>query len=1008
MSELIGGYNANPNLKRAGIKIEWTEDQVKEYVKCSEDPTYFALNYIKIVNVDQGLVPFNMWNFQRDMLSTFHKNRFVVCKMPRQVGKCFDTNTIVTIRDKRYNKVFDITIGDFYGLVRKESRSNFTEENRTTEQNVQGQSGKFGLCEMSLLRNEGARFDESYISSSQNSPKRICEKIFFALSKLFANTIGKNYGREESSISTWGKIFSFFEKIFKREPQCRNYERKSKEEQIRKESRYHKNRILDEEDQRRYDRSTETSFRKTNDIFFEKMYRKIWSRRGRENLEIASRKMDEIIQKKQLFQNFTKLISKYNEYLQIKFSLLCGMVPRRYAGISEQRVQTKTIGWNNDFTRFFGFEQNENNRVRWRLLAFKQDSKSQKRGRKNQKNTSKWFSIIESQRSRIQEESETNYSRLHKLPKLSDNITRKFIESFELQNYEVLSDTGFVSMSYIHKTIPYIKWKIVLDSGETLYCADDHIIFDDNLNEIFVKDCIPNQTKIMTKNGYSLVKQCYSLGMTENMYDLSIDSENHRFYTNGILSHNSTTIIAYLLHQIIFRDNTSVAMLANKGSTARELLSRLQLAYENLPLWLQQGISTWNKGNIELENGSKVIAASTSSSAIRGGAYNILFLDEYAFVPNNQADQFFTSVYPTITSGKTSQVLVVSTPNGLNHFYRMWSDATNKRSNYIPLEIHWSMVPGRDEKWKQETIRNTSLDQFRQEFETEFIGSSNTLISGAKLKTLVFNTPVRQDGQLDIHEEPQRGHTYVMTVDVSRGQGMDYSAYSVIDVTTVPYKQVAKFRDKDLSPLIFPTMIHGVATYYNEAYVLVEINDIGQQIADILHHELEYDNLVKITSKPRQGQQMSLGHTKKVQMGVKTSIATKRIGCSNLKTLIESDKLLIMDSDTIMELMTFVAQRESFAAEEGSHDDLAMTLVIFAWFIAQRHFREGLTNDIRTILQQEQLNIMQDDIVPFGDIDDGISEGENIDDVTRTWLEERRIKAPLDSYEYDWTGKLGR
>jgi hypothetical protein len=1008
MSENIGGYNANPNLKRSGVKIEWTEDQVKEYVKCSEDPLYFALNHMKIVSVDKGLVPFKMWDFQKNMLTTFHQNRFVVCKMPRQVGKCFVINTIVTIKDKRSNEIFDMTIGDFYELVREESRSSFTEEDRRTERIVQGQGGKSGLREMSLLRNEVARFDESYISSSQNASERICQKLFIALSKLFTSTIGKSYWGEKPGLSTRWKIFSIFKEIYKRESQCRDYERKSKEEQIRKESRYHENRILVEKNQWRYDRSTETSFRETNDIFFEKMYREIWSRRGRENLEIASRKMAEIIQKKQLFQNFTKLISEYNEYLQIKFSLLCGMVQRRYAGVSEQRVQTKTIGWNNDFTRFFGFEQKENNRVRWRLLAFKQDSESQKRGRKNQENTSKWFSIIESQRSRLQKESESNYSGLHQFPKLSDNITRKFIESFELHNYEVLSDSGFVPISHIHKTIPYRKWKIVLDSGESLYCADDHIVFDDNLNEIFVKDCIPNQTKIMTKNGYSLVKQCYSLDTTENMYDLSIDSEDHRFYTNGILSHNSTTIIAYLLHQIIFRDNTSVAMLANKGSTARELLGRLQLSYENLPLWLQQGINTWNKGNIELENGSKVIAASTSSSAIRGGAYKILFLDEYAFVPNNQADQFFTSVYPTISSGKTSQVLIVSTPNGLNHFYRMWSDASNKRSNYIPLEVHWSEVPGRDEKWKKETIRNTSIDQFRQEFETEFIGSSNTLISGVKLKTLVFNNPVRKDGQLDIHEEPQRGHTYVMTVDVSRGQGMDYSAYSVIDVTTVPYKQVAKFRDKDLSPLIFPTMIHNVATYYNTAYVLVEINDIGQQIADIMHHELEYDNLVKITSKPRQGQQMSLGHTKKIQLGVKTSISTKRIGCSNLKTLIESDKLLIMDSDTIMELMTFVAHRESFAAEEGSHDDLAMTLVLFAWFIAQRHFREGLNNDIRTILQQEQLNVMQEDIVPFGDIDDGINEVETMDELTRTWLEERRIKAPLDSFEYDWTGKLGR
>lgn len=469
----------------------------------------------------------------------------------------------------------------------------------------------------------------------------------------------------------------------------------------------------------------------------------------------------------------------------------------------------------------------------------------------------------------------------------------------------------------------------------------------------------------------------------------------------------STTIIAYLLHQILFRDNTSVAMLANKGSTARELLSRLQLAYENLPIWLQQGIVTWNKGNIELENGSKVLAAATSSSAVRGGSYNILFLDEYAFVPNNQADQFFNSVYPTISSGKTSQVLVVSTPNGLNHFYRMWSDATSKRSNYVPIEVHWSQVPGRDERWKEETIRNTSLDQFRVEFETEFVGSSHTLISSSKLKTLVFNNPIRQDNKLDILEEPQKDHTYVVTVDVSRGQGLDYSAFSIMDVTSIPYKQVAKYRDKEISPLLYPTLIFNAATAYNNAYILVEINDIGQQIADILHHELEYENLVKIQIKPRQGQQMSYGHTKKIQFGVKTSVATKRIGCSNLKTLVESDKLLINDADTIMELMTFVASRESFAAEEGSHDDLAMTLVLFAWFIAQRNFRESLNGDIRSVLQREQLNIAQEDLVPFGVIDDGINDRDmELADIERQWLEERKLKAPLDSYDYDWRGRF--
>lgn len=471
----------------------------------------------------------------------------------------------------------------------------------------------------------------------------------------------------------------------------------------------------------------------------------------------------------------------------------------------------------------------------------------------------------------------------------------------------------------------------------------------------------------------------------------------------------STTIIAYLIHQLIFRmgedeaDRTNIAILANKGATARELMGRLQLAYENLPGWMQQGVVTWNKGNIELENGSKAMAASTSSSAVRGNSFNIIFLDEFAFVPNNQADQFFNSVYPTISSGKTTKVLMVSTPNGLNKFYRMWKDAVDKRSTYVPVEVHWSMVPGRDEKWKEETIRNTSEEQFRQEFETEFIGSSNTLISAAKLRSLAFSNPIEQENGLDIYEKPKEGHAYAIMVDVSRGQGLDYSAFSVIDVTSIPYRQVAKYRDNNVAPLLYPTIIFGVGKKYNDAFVLVEISDIGQQVADILHYELEYDNLVKIQSKPKMGQQISAGHIKKIAFGLKTSVATKRIGCSNLKTMIESDKLIVQDPDTIMELTTFVAHRESFAAEEGNHDDLAMTLVFFGWFVAQRNFKEAMDNDIRKVLQEEQLNIMDEDMIPFGMMDDGV---ENYDDererMFEKWKQSRERLYPLDSHNYDW------
>ena len=282
----------------------------------------------------------------------------------------------------------------------------------------------------------------------------------------------------------------------------------------------------------------------------------------------------------------------------------------------------------------------------------------------------------------------------------------------------------------------------------------------------------------------------------------------------------STTMISYLLHYTLFNQSVSVAILANKLATARELLSRLKLAYEYLPKWMQQGIIEWNKGSIELENGSKILASATSSSAVRGGSFNMIFLDEFAYVPENVADEFFSSVYPTISSGKTTKVLMVSTPKGLNMFYRFWSDAEHGRNEYVPIEVHWSAVPGRDEKWKQQTIANTSQEQFATEFECDFIGSVHTLISTSKLKSMAYKDPVYDDGEgLLVYEEPKEDHLYVMTVDTARGQGNDYSAFSVFDATQMPYKVVATYRSNNIAPMLYPNIINAVGKKYNTAHV---------------------------------------------------------------------------------------------------------------------------------------------------------------------------------------------
>ena len=451
-------------------------------------------------------------------------------------------------------------------------------------------------------------------------------------------------------------------------------------------------------------------------------------------------------------------------------------------------------------------------------------------------------------------------------------------------------------------------------------------------------------------------------------------------------SGKSTTIIAYLLHQVVFNDNINVAILANKSSTARDLLGRLQLAYENLPKWLQQGVLNWNKGSLELENGSKIMAAATSSSAIRGGSFNIIFLDEFAFIPANISEQFFSSVYPTISSGKKSKVMIVSTPHGMNMFYKLWNDAEHKRNDYVPIEVHWSEVPGRDDKWKEETIRNTSEAQFATEFECEFVGSVDTLINPSKIRVLSHNNPIVSNAGLDLYERPEKGKDYVITVDVARGTVKDYSAFVVFDVTQMPYKIVAKFRDNEIKPLLFPHTIEKIARQYNNAHICVEVNDIGHQVADALQFELEYTNLLMCMMKGRAGQILGGGFSKRgAQLGVRMTKQVKRIGCQNLKTLIESDKVLVPDFHIIQELSTFIRKGSSWQAEDGANDDLVMCLVIFAWLSNQRYFKEMTDQDVRARLYEEQANAIEQDMAPFGFMSDGLEEEYIQDDSGEVW-----------------------
>lgn len=554
--------------------------------------------------------------------------------------------------------------------------------------------------------------------------------------------------------------------------------------------------------------------------------------------------------------------------------------------------------------------------------------------------------------------------------KLSDDTERKFIETFDLDEWEVESDSGWVSISSISKTVEYQIWEIETESGKILKCADTHIIFTENHEEIYAKDCIPNKTKIYTKDGLEIVTSVVQYNEYENMYDMEVDHQDHRFYTNDILSHNSITTIAYLIWVINFHSTQSVALLANKGITAKGLLKKLQESYEHIPLWMQQGVIEWNKHSLELENGSKIVADSTSSSAGRSGSHNIVVLDEFAFVPTALADDFLKSIAPTISSGANTKLLVISTPQGHNMFYKMWTHAIEKINNFVPFEIHWSNVPGRDEKWKDAQVKLLgSQEAFDQEFNCEFLGAANTLISSAKLRQIAFVDPKFSSESFDMYEEPQPNHLYLIAVDTSRGLEQDYSAFVVVDITKSPYKVVAKYRNNEIDAVTYPNIINAAGKKYNDAFLFVEINDVGDQVAGILHYDLEYENLIQTTSKGRGGQVITAGHKKGSRLGIRTTLPMKIKGCSNLKTLIESDHLIIQDFDILSELTNFVAKGKTYKADTGNSDDLVMCLVIFGW-LATTEFFKNITNSnyVREMFNKKREQI-EEALLPFPKFD---------------------------------------
>lgn len=424
-------------------------------------------------------------------------------------------------------------------------------------------------------------------------------------------------------------------------------------------------------------------------------------------------------------------------------------------------------------------------------------------------------------------------------------------------------------------------------------------------------------------------------------------------------SGKSISSVAYLLWYAIFNSEKTIAILANKGATSREMLARITLMLENLPFFLQPGCKTLNKGSIDFSNNSRIVAAATSGSSIRGMSVNLLYLDEFAFV--ERASEFYTSTYPVVSAGKDTKVIVTSTANGIgNTFHKIWEGANQGVNEYKPFRVDWWDVPGRDERWKQETIANTSVLQFDQEFGNTFFGTGDTLINGETLLSLRAKNPknVLENGHLLVYEETQKEHDYIMTVDVSKGRGQDYSTFNIIDLSTIPFNQVAVYRCNTISPLLFPNIIYKYAKVYNNAYVVIEANDQGMLVCNGLYLDLEYENMhVESSSKNR--------------LGIEINRKTKRLGCSGIKDLLEEKKIDIHDEQTIIEISTFVARGQSYEASEGNHDDLMMNLVMLGYFVNTNMFTELTDVNLKQMLFQQRMDEIEQDIVPFGFHDDG-------------------------------------
>lgn len=868
-------YNGNPKLKKVGTPVHFTPDQVNEFLKCQNDPVYFIKNYIKIVNVDRGLIPFELWDFQETMVNTFVDYRFSICKLPRQVGKVLRNEEIIPT-PQGMRRMDQLKVGSqVFDETGKPCNVVFVSE----EQNVPFYK----------------------ITFDDGSVVECCEDhqwtVFDRLNQGCTTTNGRKHSFYHREVTD--TIKGLYNRHWKRR-NARGYDEYAFYIPNTNPVEYEAKKVLVDPYQLGIwlgdgtSRSTDLTCHIKHKTFYEEQGVEFRSNR------VAARKSNLFTSK---MNNFTPAQLRHYGILQTKTGIKTKRIPTDYL-FNDTKTRIAVLQGLMDTDGFV-----EKNGVCCIQLT-----------RKNQ-------------------------------PLIEDV-------------YTLLCSLGLKVFRSVFENTNSERLQFTVGRDKFDVCRIPHKLERQ-------KKSLPNERYVYSRT----IQNIEPLNVKKTGRCIQVDSPRSLYLCTPsyIPTHNTTTVAATILWLILFHENYSAAILANKLTNAQEILGRLQLAYENMPKWLQHGVIEWNKRYIELENGSKVIAAATSASAVRGGSYNLIYLDEFAFVPNNIQDEFFASTFPTISSGNTTKVVITSTPNGMNMFHKIWTDAEKEENDYQTVQIHWSMVPGRDQKWKEMQVRNTSEEQFRQEFECEFLGSTHTLISGSKLAMLTWNHPLERRDNFCYYKEAVKGNVYVAVVDTARGVGLDYSAFIIFDVTKLPYEVVCTYRNNTVSTMSYPKFIADACYYYNNAYILVETNDAGQQIADILIQDIEYDNVLSTMQKKKVTQSSGGFGANKSFVGIRTTKQVKRIGCSTFKAMVESDRLLINSRQLFDEMCKFSLKGTSYEAEVGN-DDLVMCGVLFAWLTAQPYFRDLTNVDLRRSIYEQTERELEDNLVPFGFVEDGMEE----------------------------------